>query len=80
MTKSRLIVGVALIVLIGLVGAITVNVVGSEQSPEPLTSLSIRGNVVVEAYHYDEATGTYVLFYRDESSNLVVDIGRGPAR
>ncbi len=75
MTKNRLIVGVVLIVLLGLVGAIAVNVVDSAQSPEPLTSLSIRGSVVVEAYHYDEATGTYVLFYRDESSNLVVNIG-----
>ncbi len=75
MTKNRLIVGVALIVLLGLVGAITANMVDSEQTPEPLTTLSIRGNVVVEAYHYDEATGTYVLFYRDESSNLVVNIG-----
>lgn len=75
MTKNRLIAGVALIVLIGLVGAIAINVVDLEQSPETATSLSLRGNVVVEAHHYDEATGTYVLFYRDESSNLVVDTG-----
>lgn len=75
MSKNRLIVGIALIVLLALAGAIAVNVVDSEKSPEPLTSLSIRGNVVVEAYHYDEATGDYVLFYRDESSNLVVNIG-----
>ena len=75
MTKNRLIAGVALIVLLGLVGAIAAFMVDSEQSPEAVTGLSIRGKVVVEAYHYDEATGTYVLFYREESSNLVVTIG-----
>ena len=75
MTKNRLIAGVALIVLLGLVGAIAAFVVDSEQSPETVTSLSIRGKVVVEAYHYDEVTGKYVLFYRDESSNLMVTIG-----
>jgi hypothetical protein len=75
MTKNRLIAGVALIVVLGLVGAIAAFVVDQEQSPETVTSLSIRGKVVVEAYHYDEKTGTYVLFYRDESSNLMVNIG-----
>ena len=75
MTKNRLIAGVALIVVLGLVGAIAAFVVDQEQSPETVTSLSLRGKVVVEAYHYDEATGTYVLFYRDESSNLMVTIG-----
>jgi hypothetical protein len=76
MTKKRFMMGVAIIALLVLVGAIAALAIDSEQSPEPLTSLSIRGYVVVEAYHYDEATGTYDLFYRDESSNLVVDIGK----
>ncbi|TEU03805.1 MAG: hypothetical protein E3J24_02825 [Dehalococcoidia bacterium] len=75
MTRNRLIAGVALIVLLGVVGAIAAYGVDQEQSPETVTNLSIRGKVVVEAYHYDEATGTYVLFYRDESSNLMVNIG-----
>lgn len=75
MTKNRLIAGVAVIVLLGLVGAIAAYVGDSEQPPETGTTLAIRGRVVVEAYHYDEATGTYDLFYREESSNLIVDIG-----
>lgn len=75
MTKNRLIAGVALIVLLGLVGTIAAFMVDPEQSPETVTSLSIRGKVVVEAYQYDEETGTYVLFYRDESLNLMVTIG-----
>ena len=76
MTKNRLIAGVALIVLLGLVGAIAAFVVDSEQSPEAVTSLSIRGKVVVEAYHYNEATGTYDRFYYYESSNTITIIGR----
>jgi len=75
MTKNRLIAGVALIVLLGLVGAIAAFVVDQEQPPETVTSLSLRGKVVVEAYHYDEATGTYDRFYYYESSNDMVNIG-----
>ncbi len=75
MTKNRLIAGVALIVLLGLVGAIAAFVVDQEQPPETVTSLSIRGKVVVEAYHNYEATGTDDRFYYYESSNLVVNIG-----
>jgi hypothetical protein len=73
--KNRFIIGVAIIALLVLVGAIAALAVDSEQSPETATRLSIRGHVVVEAYHYDEETGTYDLFYHDESSNLMVDIG-----
>ena len=75
MTKNRLIAGVALIVLLGLVGAIAAFVVDQEQPPETVTSLSIRGKVVVEAYHNYEATGTDDRFYYYESSNLMVIIG-----
>jgi hypothetical protein len=75
MTKNRLIIGVAIIALLALVGAIASFAIDSEQSPETATRLSIHGHVVVEAYHYDEETGTYDLFYRDESSNLMVNIG-----
>jgi len=76
MTKNRLIAGVALIVLLGVVGAIAAYVVDSEQPPKTVTSLSIRGKVVVEAYHYDEATGTYYRFYHYESPNTITIIGK----
>ena len=36
---------------------------------------TITGWVTVDAYHYDEATGTYVHFYHDESSNVITTIG-----
>ncbi len=76
MTKNRLIAGVALIVLLGLVGSIAAFVVDQEQHPETVTSLSIRGKVVVEAYQYDEVTGTYDRFYYYESSNTITIIGK----
>lgn len=77
MTKNRLIAGIALIVLLGLVGgAIAAFVVDQEQPPETVTSLSIRGKVVVDACHWNEETGTYDdPFYHHESSNLMVNIG-----
>ena len=46
------------------------------QLPEAANTFTIEGWVTVDAYHYDEATGTYIHFYHDESSNLVVDIGK----
>ena len=46
------------------------------QPAEETNTFSIKGWVTVDAYHYDKATGTYVLFYHHESSNLVVNIGK----
>ena len=46
-----------------------------EQPAEEANTLALRGWVTVDAYHYDAATGTYIHFYHDESSNLVVNIG-----
>ncbi len=46
-----------------------------EQPDGETDGFTITGRVTVDAYHYDEATGTYIHFYHDESSNLVVDIG-----
>ena len=46
-----------------------------EQPAEETNIFTIKGWVIVDAYHYDAATGTYVHFYHDESSNLIVDIG-----
>ena len=75
MTKNRLIAGVVLVVLLGLVGALAAYVGDSEQPPETATTLTIQGKVVVDAYHYDE-TGTYVRFYHYNSSNTITIIGK----
>jgi hypothetical protein len=73
MLRHRFIIGV---VLLALLGAIAGCGVDSEQSSEMANTFTIKGRVVVDAYHYDEATGTYVPFYHHESSNLIVTIGK----
>jgi len=72
MTRNRFIIGVVVLVLLGAVAGCGG---GSEQLPEMVNTFTIQGRVIVDAYHYDEATGTYVHFYHHESSNLIVDIG-----
>lgn len=49
--------------------------VDQTQPNEGATTFSITGYVSVDAYHYDAATGTYTLFYHDESSNVITTIG-----
>jgi hypothetical protein len=73
MLRNRFIIGVVLLVLLGAIAGCGV---GSEQSPEMANTVTITGRVVVDAYHYDEATGTYVHFYHHESENLLVTIGK----
>ncbi|MBA7658695.1 hypothetical protein ES703_66654 [subsurface metagenome] len=46
-----------------------------EQPAGETDGFTITGWVTVDAYHYDEATGTYVHFYHDESSNVITTIG-----
>ena len=72
MTRNRFIIGVVVLVLLGAVAGCGG---GSEQLPEMVNTFTIQGRVIVDAYHYAEATGTYVHFYHHESSNLIVDIG-----
>lgn len=104
MLRSRLMIGVALLALLGVLAGCAADL---EQPPEAANTLertveeaivvseepaeevdvdleqptgetdtfTLKGWVTVDAYHYDEATGTYIHFYHDESSNLVVDIG-----
>ena len=72
MTRNRFIIGAVLLVLLGAVAGC---VVGLEQPPETANTLTIQGRVIVDAYHYDAATGTYVHFYHHESENLVVNNG-----
>jgi len=52
--------------------AVNIDVV---QPPEETNTLTIKGYVIVDAYHYDAATGTYVHFYHHESSNVITTIG-----
>ena len=46
-----------------------------EQPAEEANTFSIQGYVTVDAYRYDAATGTYIHFYHDESSNLITNGG-----
>lgn len=46
-----------------------------EQPVGETEGFTITGWVTVDAYHYDEATGTYIHFYHDESSNIITTIG-----
>ncbi len=46
-----------------------------EQPAGETATFTIKGWVTVDAYHYDAATGTYIHFYHDESSNLLTTIG-----
>ena len=95
MLRNRLIIGVAVLVLLGAIAGCggdlertveeTIAVseqpaeeanVDLEQPAEETNTLTLKGYVIVDAYRYDAATGTYIHFYHDESSNLVVDIGK----
>ena len=73
MLRNRFIIGVVLLVLLGAIAGCGAD---SEQSPEMANTFTIQGRVVVDAYHYDEATGEYVHFYHHESENLLVTIGK----
>ncbi len=103
MTRNRLMIGVAVLVLLGAIAVFAFGLppettgvdqertveeaiavsdqpagepnVGLMQPAEEATTFSITGYVTVDAYHYDEATGTYVLFYHDEGSNVITTIG-----
>lgn len=49
--------------------------VGLAPPAEEATTFTLKSWVTVDAYHYDEATGTYVHFYHDESSNVITTLG-----
>jgi len=72
MLRNRLMAGLAVLALLGtIVGC------GSDTGEvnEAANTFTLEGYVTVDAYHYDEATGTYIHFYHDESSNLITTIG-----
>jgi len=103
MLRNRLMTGVVVLALLGLIAGcgadlepspeaantlertVEETIVVLEQPAEETNTLeppaeetnlfSIKGWVTVDAYRYDAATGTYVHFYHDEGSNLIVDIG-----
>ncbi len=103
MTRNRLMIGVAVLVLLGAIAVFAFGLppettgvdqertveetiavsdqpagepnVGLAQPAEEATTFTLKGYVTVDAYHYDAATGTYVLFYHDESSNVITTIG-----
>ncbi len=72
MLRSRLVIGLAVLALLG-----TISGCGGDtgESPGAANTITLQGYVTVDAYHYDEATGTYVHFYHDESSNLMTTLG-----
>ncbi|MBA7659319.1 hypothetical protein ES703_67296 [subsurface metagenome] len=73
MLRNRLMAGLAVLALLGtIVGC------GGDtgESPEATSTFTLDGYVTVDAYHYDEATGTYVQFYHDEGSNVITTIGK----
>ena len=72
MLRNKLMAGLAVLALLG-----TIIGCGGDtgESNEAATTFTLEGYVMVDAYHYDEATGTYIHFYHDESSNLVVNAG-----
>ena len=72
MTRNRLMIGVAVLALLGTIAGCGGD---TGESNEAANTFTLQGWVTVDAYHYDEATGTYVHFYHDESSNVITTIG-----
>jgi len=103
MTRNRLMIGVAVLVLLGVIAVFAFGLppettgVGQERTvgetiavsdqpagepnvglappAEEAITFTLKGYVTVDAYHYDEATGIYVHFYHDESSNTITNLG-----
>ena len=72
MLRNKLMAGLAVLALLGII----IGCGGDTgESNEAANTFTLEGYVTVDAYHYDEATGTYIHFYHDESSNLVVNAG-----
>jgi hypothetical protein len=73
MLRNRLMAGLAMLALLGtIVGC------GGDtgDANEAANTFTLEGYVTVDAYHYDEATGSYVQFYHDEGSNVITTIGK----
>ena len=72
MLRSRLVAGLAVLALLGTIAGCGGD---TGESLGAANTLTLGGYVTVDAYHYDEATGTYVQFYHDEGSNVITTIG-----
>ncbi len=72
MLRNKLMAGLAVLALLGTIAGCGGD---TGESSGAATTLTLDGYVTVDAYRYDEATGTYVQFYHDESSNVITTIG-----
>ena len=72
MLRKRIMAGLAVLALLGIIAGCG----GETGGNEAANTLNLQGYVTVDAYHYDEATGSYIHFYHDESSNLLTTIGK----
>ena len=73
MLRNKLMAGLAVLALLGTIAGCGGD---TGESPGAANTITLQGYVTVDAYHYDEATGTYVHFYHDESSNIITTIGK----
>jgi len=73
MLRNRLMAGLAVLALLGTIAGCGGD---TGESNEAANTFTLQGYVTVDAYHYDEATGTYVHFYHDESSNDLTTLGK----
>ena len=72
MLRNRLMAGLAVLALLGTIAGCGGD---TGETPGAASTITLQGYVTVDAYHYDEATGTYVHFYHDEGSNDLTTIG-----
>jgi len=72
MLRNRLMAGLAVLALLGTIAGCG----GETGGNEAANTFTLEGYVTVDAYHYDEATGSYVHFYHDEGSNTLTTIGK----
>ncbi len=73
MLRNRLMAGLAVLALLGTIAGCGGD---TGESSGAANTFTLEGYVTVDAYHYDEATGTYVHFYHHETSNTITTIGQ----
>ncbi len=73
MLRNKLMAGLAVLALLGTIAGCGGD---TGETPGAANTITLQGYVTVDAYHYDEATGTYIQFYHDESSNIITIIGK----
>ncbi len=73
MLRRRLMAGLAVLALLGTIAGCGGD---TGEADEAANTFTLQGYVTVDAYHYDEATGSYIHFYHDEGSNVITNIGK----